>query len=228
MGVAQPLPDAVPPPGVSPPRTLGAPSRPQRWLRRGLDVTGAAVLLVLAAPLLALGGLVVLFFSGWPVLYGHPRVGRAGRPFRCWKLRTMEVHADARLHLDPELARRWRENGYKLPSDPRTTPCGRVLRRLYLDELPQLFNVLGGSMSLVGPRPLVQGELEEYGPGAPELLSLRPGIFGAWNSMGRHRPDYPERARVELEYVRSRTLRGDLGILARSVPVVLRGFPEDV
>jgi lipopolysaccharide/colanic/teichoic acid biosynthesis glycosyltransferase len=200
----------------------------ERAARRVFDVVGASVMILLTLPLL-LGAIVaVALFSGRPVFYGHPRVGRGGRTFRCWKLRTMELRAAERLRVDHELAVRYRENGYKLPADPRATVPGRILRRLYLDELPQLFNVLWGTMSLVGPRPVVPDELEEYGEGVAELLSQRPGIFGAWNSLGRNRPSYPERARVELEYVRTRTLQRDLRILVRSLPVVLRGFPEDV
>ena len=227
MGVAERL--AQPAPPASP---AGAPVRPrtrgEERLTRLVDLSGACALLLLALPLLLLGILAVLLFSGRPVFYGHPRVGRGGREFRCWKLRTMETRAEERLRVDATLARRYRENGYKLPADPRATVPGRVLRRLYLDEIPQLFNVVAGDMSLVGPRPVIQEELAEYGASVSELLSLRPGIFGAWNSMGRNRPGYPERARVELEYVRSRTVLRDLGILARSLPVVLKGFPEDV
>jgi len=196
-----------------------------RVLRRIVDVIGATVLLVLTAPLLALGALAVWLDSGRPVLFGHVRLGLGGRPFRCWKLRTMVVDAEERLEREPALKKRYIENGYKLPdwADPRITRVGRWLRRTYVDELPQLFNVLGGSMSLVGPRPVVRGEIEWYGDAASELLSEKPGIFGEWTSRGADRPDYPERARIELEYVRSRTPLRDLRILMRSIPVVLRG-----
>lgn len=196
-----------------------------RVLRRIVDVIGAAILLVLASPLLVLGALAVWLDSGRPVLFGHVRLGQGGREFRCWKLRTMVVDAEERLEREPALKKRYIENGYKLPewADPRITRAGRWLRRTYVDELPQLFNVLGGSMSLVGPRPVVRGELEWYGDAAAELLSEKPGIFGEWTSRGANRPDYPERARLELEYVRSRSPLRDLRILARSIPVVLRG-----
>ena len=196
-----------------------------RALRRIVDIVGAAVLLVLSAPVLALAALAIWIESGRPVLFGHTRIGLGGKPFRCWKLRTMVVDAEERLERDPWLKKLYVQNGYKLPADidPRITRVGRWLRRTYLDELPQLFNVLGGSMSLVGPRPIVRDELAWYGDAADELLSEKPGIFGAWTSRGRNRPRYPERARVELEYVRNRSLLGDMRILARSIPVVLRG-----
>lgn len=205
-------------------------------LRRVADVTLASALLVVTLPLLALSALAVLVSSGRPVFYGHERVGRDGATFRCWKLRTMRVDAEARLRADPELHDRYVANGYKLPpgKDPRVTRVGDWLRRSYLDELPQLFNVIGGSMSLIGPRPVVREELEEFqeleefGGGVELLLSVRPGIFGAWTSRGHHRPHYPERARLELDYLRSRSLRRDVVIMARSLPVVLRGYRNGV
>ena len=206
--------------GVSPERgTLGG------GLRRFFDVLGAAVMFFVTLPLL-LGGLALVWVAdGRPVLFGHPRVGRRGKPFRCWKVRTMAVGAEQVLERDPELRRRHRQNGFKLPDaeDPRVTRWGRWLRRTHVDELPQLFNVLRGDMSLLGPRPVVADELDRFGSGREELLEVRPGIFGPWNSLGRARPPYPERAELELSYVRDRSLRRDLEILGRSVVAVLRG-----
>jgi exopolysaccharide production protein ExoY len=194
-------------------------------MRRALDVTLSLLLIVLTAPRL-FGALVLVAASaGRPLFFGHVRLGRGGRPFRCWKLRTMRVDAETVLELRPELRRLHRKHDFKLPGsrDPRIVPGGRWLRRSHLDELPQLFNVLKGEMSLVGPRPIVEEELRRYGRDAPLLLSARPGIFGEWTSRGRMRPPYPERARIEVEWVRRRSWRGDLGILARSVRVVLQG-----
>jgi lipopolysaccharide/colanic/teichoic acid biosynthesis glycosyltransferase len=193
--------------------------------RRAADLIGATLLLVLALPLLMAGALAVLIGSGRPIFFGHRRIGKDGREFRCWKLRTMTAGAELWLAADPRLRERHASNGFKLPlrDDPRITRVGRWLRRTHIDELPQLANVLGGTMSLVGPRPIVERELAHYGEAAQELLSTRPGIFGAWTCRGRERPSYPERARLELAYVRTRTVRGDLAILLRSVPVVLRG-----
>jgi len=193
--------------------------------RRAFDIVAAILLLVLLAPFLIAGALVVLVGSGRPVFFGHERIGRNGHRFRCLKLRTMRVDAERRLEHEPELRHRYLDGGYKLPngSDPRITRSGRWLRRTYIDEIPQLFNVISGSMSLVGPRPIVPSELREYGEEAAELLRIRPGIIGEWTSRGRKRPEYPERARLELDYVRNRTPGRDLVILVRSVPVVLRG-----
>lgn len=193
--------------------------------RRLLDIVAAAILLLPALPLLLIGMLAVWIESGQPIFFGHLRLGLAGRPFRCWKLRTMIVDAEDHLDREPLLRERHIRNGFKLPTDddPRVTRSGRWLRRSYLDEIPQLFNVLEGSMSLVGPRPIVPDERAFFGNEADELLTTRPGIFGAWTSLGRKRPDYPDRARLELDYVRNRSLQQDLVILLRSVPVILRG-----
>lgn len=189
---------------------------------------GAGVLLVLGSPLLALGAVTVWMRSGRPLFFGHARVGQDGRPFRCLKLRTMEIGAEERLEDDPTLGRRYRKNGFKLPADedPRVVPGTAWLRRSHVDEIPQLLNVLKGDMSLVGPRPVVEDELELFGDDREVLLVRKPGVFGEWTSRGRRRPDYPERARMEVEYVRNAGPHRDLRILARSVLVLLRGQGE--
>lgn len=193
--------------------------------RRLFDIMAAVVLILLLAPVLLAGALVVLIGSGRPIFFEHERVGRDGRRFGCLKLRTMRVDAERHLEREPDLQHRYLNGGYKLPNgaDPRITRPGHWLRRTYIDEIPQLFNVLGGTMSLIGPRPVVPCELREYGDEADELLGVRPGIIGEWTSRGRQRPEYPERARLELDYVRNRSPVRDLAILVRTVPVVLRG-----
>lgn len=196
--------------------------------RRAFDVSSAVVLLIVAAPLLLLTALAVMLDSGRPILFRHRRLGKDGVSFNCWKFRTMAVGAQDWLERDPGLKRQYVDAGFRLPSaqDPRVTRIGRWLRRRHLDELPQLFNVLAGCMALVGPRPIVAEELVHYDGRSAELLSVRPGIVGAWTSLGRRRPDYPARARLELDYVRNRSAMTDLVILVRSVGVVLRGQEE--
>ncbi len=196
-------------------------------IRRLWDVVAAAGLLLVALPILIPAAVLLLVSDGRPVFFGHRRIGRGGKAFRCWKLRTMSVDAEERLRGDIELDRLHRENGFKLPAerDPRITPVGRWLRRRYIDEIPQLVNVIGGDLSLVGPRPVVEEELALFGDGVGELLQIRPGIFGAWNSLGTDRPAYPERAQVELDYVRNRGISTDIEILVRSVRSVLQGEP---
>jgi exopolysaccharide production protein ExoY len=196
-----------------------------RVTRRAVDIVAGAVLLALSAPILLLGALAVLIESGRPVFFGHLRVGRNGSMYRCWKLRTMQRDAEGRLEQEPTLKQAYITNGFKLPngSDPRVTKVGRLLRRTHIDEIPQFLNVLNGSMSLIGPRPIVRDELTWYGSNAPELLRSKPGIFGAWTSRGRTRPAYPERAELELAYVREQSLRRDFAIIVRTIPVILRG-----
>lgn len=198
-------------------------------MKRPLDVVAATVLLVIAAPLLVVAGAAVLILCGRPVLFGHRRIGRRGVPFRCWKLRTMQVDAEEVLVTTPQLHERYVANGYKLPhtADPRLTRIGSFLRRTHIDELPQLVNVLNGTMSLVGPRPIVEDELRNYGERGAELLRVRPGITGEWTSRGRRRPPYPERADLELAYIREHSLRNDARILMRTLPVILHGQTED-
>ena len=199
------------------------------FIERIVDIAGAGLMLLVASPLLVVGMLVVWFLGGRPIFFGHRRLGRGGRTFRCWKLRTMSTDAEAVLDRDPGLRERHRTNGFKLPtgSDPRVTAWGRWLRRSYVDEIPQLFNVLVGDMSLVGPRPIVPNELALFDGGANELLDVKPGVFGAWNSLGRRRPPYPERARLELEYVRHRRWRDDVVILCHSILAVLQGQGDE-
>jgi exopolysaccharide production protein ExoY len=197
--------------------------------RRTLDILAASIFLVIAFPVLAGCALAVLIFSGRPVLFAQTRVGRSGIPFRCWKLRTMVVGAEEELERSDALRSQYVANGHKLAivEDPRVTPIGAILRRTYLDEVPQLFNVIGGSMSIVGPRPVTLDQLREWGAAASELLTVRPGIVGAWTALGRSRPNNAERFHLELNYVRNRTLLRDVAILCRSFPVIIRGLPED-
>jgi lipopolysaccharide/colanic/teichoic acid biosynthesis glycosyltransferase len=206
---------------VNPPGGLTTP----RPARRIFDVVGATILVVVTLPLLLAGLVVVAVADGRPLFFGHVRLGRGGRTFRCWKLRTMKVGAEEVLRHDDALRAAHRSNGFKLPTstDPRVGRWGGMLRRSYVDEIPQLFNVLAGDMSLVGPRPIVPDELELFGPDATLLLEVRPGVFGAWNSVGRERPPYPRRAEVELDYVRNRHWGRDLVILVRSVRAVWQG-----
>jgi lipopolysaccharide/colanic/teichoic acid biosynthesis glycosyltransferase len=199
-------------------------------LKRSFDIFGAAIVLLVTAPLLAAISVAVLLSSGRPVLFRHRRVGKEGRAFLCLKFRTMVVDAETWLSRDDALSARHRAAGFKLPvrEDPRVTPVGRLLRRTQLDELPQLWNVVVGEMSLVGPRPLVSEELVWFDEDEQRrLLSVRPGIFGPWTARGRGRPGYPERAKLDLSYVSRAGLKEDLRLLAAHVPVLLSGQSDD-
>lgn len=197
-------------------------------LARAADLVGASTLLLLSLPILLLSAALVFLSSGRPVFFGHLRVGRGGRRFRCWKIRTMRSDAEERLAEDEELHRTYVANGFKLPAerDPRVLPIGRWLRRLHLDELPQFWNVIRGDMSIVGPRPIVPNEVTMFGEHALALLGRRPGVFGEWTSRGRKRPPYPERVRLEMEYVNDPSLTRSVRILVRTIGVLLAGQGE--
>lgn len=198
-----------------------------RWqqlvLKRILDVTLSAAALIVLSPLMAIIAMAVWLESGGPVLFKQMRPGRGGRRFGMLKFRSMHTNAEALLRADPELHAIFLRNSCKLPEhlDPRITRVGRFLRHTSLDELPQLWNVLKGDMSLVGPRPVVGPELESYGEGTHTLLSVRPGITGMWQVNGRSNVQFPERAYMELEYVERWSLLLDLWILLQTIPAVL-------
>lgn len=193
--------------------------------KRAMDIAVAVVALVVLSPLIAVTALLVRMTMGAPVIFAHRRIGCNGRPFRCYKFRTMVTDAEARLQrvlaANPELAREWREQ-CKLGDDPRITPFGRILRKTSIDELPQLLNVLRGDMSCVGPRPVVDDELRRYGRRRAGYLAARPGITGLWQVSGRSRTVYSRRVALDWLYVRRWSLRLDLLILLRTIPAVLR------
>ncbi len=183
----------------------------------------AAAALALLSPLLLLIAAMVRLDSPGPIFFRHRRLGRHGRVFDCYKFRSMYVDAEERLQSDPALYQEYSDNDYKVPEalDTRITRVGRFLRRTSLDELPQLWNVLKGDMSLVGPRPIVPEEIRHYDEEGSLLLSLKPGMTGLWQVNGRSNVAYPERAVLELEYVQDWSLGKDIFILLRTIPVVL-------
>ena len=198
--------------------------RYQSRAKRGLDLLGCLLLAPLAGGLVGVLWLLVRL-DGGPGFFGHERIGRNGVPFLCWKLRTMCRDAEARLedHLarNPAAAAEWAES-YKLQEDPRVTRLGRILRKTSLDELPQLWNVLKGEMSLVGPRPVPAVELVEYGGYEWAYLLARPGITGLWQVSGRNEVSYSTRVGMDLTYVLQAGVRMDLSILWRTIGEVLR------
>jgi len=187
--------------------------RAYRHVKPCLDRFFALCLLVFLMPWLLIGLAAVAATSPGPLM--HRRRG-AGRPsFDVLKIRTMRVDADEQLNGDPQMRARWLEKR-KLSNDPRVIPVGRWLRRWAIDEIPQLFNVLRGEMSLIGPRPISIGELDAYGDRASELLSVKPGLTGLWQVSGRHRLTIPERVELDLRYARETSLPLDLWILLQT------------
>ncbi len=192
--------------------------------KRTLDVLGAAGLLLLLGPAFLVLALLVRL-DGGRAFYAHPRIGRGGKVFGCLKFRSMVTDSQARLEAllasDPAARAEW-DATRKLKHDPRITWVGRFLRSSSLDELPQLFNVLKGDMSLVGPRPVTASELEQYyGAAATHYAMVRPGITGLWQVSGRSETSYRQRVELDVAYVSSPSLLKDIGILLRTPVAVL-------
>jgi exopolysaccharide biosynthesis polyprenyl glycosylphosphotransferase len=191
--------------------------------KRVVDIIGAVVGLILLAPLFAIIAVLIKIQSPGPVLFRQMRPGLGGRTFPMLKFRTMRADAEEVLRRDPELYAKFIANDCKLPEgeDPRIFPIGRILRKWSVDELPQLINVLRGEMSLVGPRPVVGPELENYGDDAPLVLAVKPGMTGYWQINGRSTIPFPRRAWYDIYYVINWSLALDLKILLLTVPSVL-------
>lgn len=192
-------------------------------LKRSLDIVGSAAGIALL-PLFALFGILVKLSSPGPVFYGHERYGRSRRIFKAWKFRTMVTNGDDVLEkylaAHPDERARW-DCERKLRNDPRVTRIGKLLRRASLDELPQLWNVLAGEMSLVGPRPIVPNEIDQYAASFGMCTMVRPGITGLWQVSGRNNLTFSERVRLNEYYIRNWSIWLDVFILARTIKTVL-------
>jgi lipopolysaccharide/colanic/teichoic acid biosynthesis glycosyltransferase len=191
-----------------------------RLAKRLLDLTIATAGLVLLLPLLPAIVVLIKLDSRGPILFRQKRVGQHGHLFTCYKFRSMIANAEA---LKPQLASRNEASGpaFKIREDPRITAIGAFLRRSSLDEVPQLLNVVWGQMSMVGPRPQIPAEVELYEPWHRRRLAVKPGITCLWQISGRSHVGFDEWMRLDLEYVRSRSLGTDLGILLRTLPAVV-------
>ncbi len=217
------------------------PERRSRWerrttydaIKRGLDVIGSLTLLVVLSPLFLLIAALVRLRSRGPVFFGQVRIGQMMKPFTMLKFRTMYRDADPRLHHEfvssfikasGQVHEPGKNGFFKLANDPRVTPVGRILRKTSLDELPQLWNVLRGDMSLVGPRPPLPYELEQYKPWhCRRILEAKPGITGLWQVSGRSRTTFDEMVRLDLRYARTRSLWTDIKILLATPAAVISG-----
>ena len=193
--------------------------------KRILDILGSLAVLVPTAPVIAVFWLLIRR-DGGPGFYGQQRVGRAGRTFTCWKLRSMCTDAEARLAelitRDPVAAAQWLTE-QKLENDPRITPLGRIIRRYFIDELPQLFNVLRGEMSFVGPRPFIPSQEGLYQGDVFGYYVMRPGMTGLWQVSSREDNEFISRVDHDARYAREVSLRMDVHILLSTVRVVLSG-----
>jgi Undecaprenyl-phosphate galactose phosphotransferase WbaP len=200
--------------------------RTPRLIKRCCDFVLSGLGLLVLMPFLLIIGALIRITSPGPILFGNRRIGAGGKEFTAWKFRSMCVDAEETLRRafveNPRLREEW-EMDQKIRRDPRVTWVGRFLRKSSLDELPQLWNVLRGEMSLVGPRPIIAGLVEKYGPNFSLYCKVRPGISGLWQVSGRNNTTYEERVRLDEYYVRNWSFWMDLYILGKTVKVVLTG-----
>ncbi|MED4023438.1 MULTISPECIES: sugar transferase [Priestia] len=192
--------------------------------KRVIDIFGAIVGLILLAPLFVLITTLYKFgHSKGPIFFKQDRIGKNGQYFKIYKFRSMILNAEQKLKENQELYQKYIDNNYKLEphEDPRITSLGQFLRKTSLDEIPQLINVLKGDMSLVGPRPIVEEELKEYGMKTDKFLSVKPGLTGFWQISGRSDVGYPERVDLELYYVYNQSLFFDCKIILMTIWQVL-------
>ena len=202
-------------------------AKPNRRVKRVLDLLVCTCALPVALPLGGLIALLIRMDSKGAALYTQQRIGKNGKPFTLYKFRTMTQNADAELEIylknNPALADEWKRT-QKLQNDPRVTKIGHLLRKTSLDELPQLINVFKGEMSLVGPRPIVEDEIERYGKVFKEYCEMDPGLTGLWQISGRSDTTYARRLACDHKYANNWSLWLDIKILAKTIPTALKGF----
>ncbi len=198
--------------------------RSSRTLKRCFDIAGSLSIMLLLSPLLATLCFLIMRDGGSPI-YGHERVGRNGRKFKCLKFRSMVLNSkealEELLNTDPAAKAEW-DKDFKLKDDPRITKIGTFIRKNSLDELPQLWNVLKGEMSLVGPRPIIEEELKRYVENVDYYLLAKPGMTGLWQVSGRNDVDYETRVYFDAWYVKNWSLWNDIAILFKTINVVLK------
>ncbi|MGB9856557.1 MAG: sugar transferase [Dictyoglomaceae bacterium] len=194
----------------------------QGYIKEIIDIIFATFGLIFFLPLIIIISLLIKLDSEGPVIFKHKRVGRYGKDIYIWKFRTMYKDADKILESNPQLKLEFEKN-FKLKEDPRVTRVGKFLRKWSLDEIPQLFNILKGEMSIVGPRPVVRKELLKYGPFAEEILRVKPGLTGLWQVSGRSDVDYARRIQLDLYYIQNWSLALDLKIILKTIPSVILG-----
>jgi lipopolysaccharide/colanic/teichoic acid biosynthesis glycosyltransferase len=207
-----------------PVRAVASESRGENVLIRATDVVLAAVLIAFLSPLFVLAACCCWLQDDGPILFCQMRLGRGGKLFACYKFRSMVVDSAeslaSLLRRSPVARAEW-ERDQKLRNDPRITKWGRFMRKTSIDELPQLFNVIRGEMSLVGPRPIVPSEASRYGRYIAQYYSVPPGLTGLWQVSGRNRTSYRRRVALDVAYARSRSYRLYLRILLATIPAVL-------
>lgn len=191
-------------------------------IKRMLDVIVASIGLIILAPVFLLLAIFIKINSRGSVFFAHTRIGKNGKKFKMYKFRTMYENAEQMIkNFTPEQKKEWEEN-YKLKNDPRITKIGRFLRKTSLDELPQIINIIKGDLSIIGPRPIVDRELEKYGESKEKFLSVTPGLTGYWQANGRSDTTYKQRMRMELYYIDHMSPKLDAQIFFKTFKTVLK------
>lgn len=206
------------------PQNAGVEQQQKSALKRSTDLVLALTACIFLLPVLIPIAIMVRLSDGGPAIFKQKRIGLDGREFLCYKFRSMHVDSQKQLaellERDPQARAEWQAT-QKLENDPRITTLGNFLRKSSLDELPQLLNIIKGDMSIVGPRPIVRGEIEKYGEYFEHYKSVRPGLTGLWQVSGRSETTYDERVALDVTYVNQRSYFADLKIMALTVPAVL-------
>ena len=195
-----------------------------RFIKRTFDFIISGLSLILLSPIFFLRAVLIKFDSKGKVFYKHKRIGKNGEYIYLYKFRSMHSDSKERLEKmleDPKIRKEWEEN-YKLDNDPRITKIGSILRKTSLDELPQLFNILVGDMSIVGPRPVIDDEIKKYGSNKDKLLSVTPGLTGWWACNGRSWTSYEDRMKLELYYVDHRSILLDIKVIIKTAISVIK------
>jgi lipopolysaccharide/colanic/teichoic acid biosynthesis glycosyltransferase len=191
-------------------------------VKRALDIALSTIGMVVLFPVFLIIGICIKIDSKGPVFFMHDRIGKDGKKIKIYKFRTMYKNAeDMKNNFTPKQIEEFNEN-YKLKNDPRVTRVGKILRRTSLDELPQILNIFKGELSLIGPRPVVEGEIEKYGPNKSKFLSVKPGLTGYWQANGRSSTTYEERMNMELYYIDNRSLWLDVKVFFKTFISVIK------
>jgi len=192
------------------------------WLKRAVDILGSTVALILFTPIYMVTGAAIVIEDGFPLFYNQTRVGKHGRLFRMYKFRSMFKNAD---EIKSTLVSDDITGGviFKMKHDPRITRTGRIIRKLSIDELPQMWNVLKGDLSLVGPRPPIPSEVAEYTEWDRKRLDVTPGLTCTWQVSGRSDIDFTQQVNLDIDYIKKRSILEDIKLLLRTVPAVLTG-----
>ena len=193
------------------------------FVKRVTDILGALIGLILLSPIFLIVAIAIKLDSKGPIIFGHTRKGFGGKDIKVYKFRTMYENSKEIFDNFTEEQKQEFYKNFKLDNDPRITKIGNFLRRSSIDELPQLINILNGSMSIVGPRPIVEKEIALYGEYAPKLFSVVPGLTGYWQANGRSDTTYQERIKMDMYYIDNRSLGLDLKIIFKTFSSVIKG-----